>query len=254
MSKKRKKPDPYYRDPSGLWLPDFLSRTKPIAERFMSRRRCCCPTGSCCVGETCSVTTEAACDAAGGTWTQGGDCDPNPCVPSANGGCCIDGECTWITESECESSGGTWLGEGVDCEDEPTTQCNPCSYCTGTNALYLSVTINQPQHGSCAPFIETYILTRGWSSSQCMWGLFIPHSVCGQYNPGITATMSYIPPGQPIRPNTYNFGVNWAYGAWYHTYGSTKPSCPSFNGTSLTLEPFYDDPDYQPTCSVTSFN
>jgi hypothetical protein len=38
------------------------------------------PTGACCVGSSCNVTTEALCIAGGGEykgdWT---DCDPNPC-------------------------------------------------------------------------------------------------------------------------------------------------------------------------------
>jgi hypothetical protein len=38
-------------------------------------------TGACCIGEECSITTEAACTEAGGTY-QGDDtdCDPNPCI------------------------------------------------------------------------------------------------------------------------------------------------------------------------------
>lgn len=38
-------------------------------------------TGACCVGTDCSITTEAACVEAGGTY-QGDDtvCDPNPCI------------------------------------------------------------------------------------------------------------------------------------------------------------------------------
>lgn len=35
--------------------------------------------GSCCMGEVCSITTQADCG--GGTWTQDGVCDPNPCLP-----------------------------------------------------------------------------------------------------------------------------------------------------------------------------
>lgn len=33
--------------------------------------------GSCCVGDICSITTQADC---AGTWTQDGLCDPNPCI------------------------------------------------------------------------------------------------------------------------------------------------------------------------------
>ncbi len=38
------------------------------------------PTGSCCSGGLCSVSTQAAC--AGGVWTQGANCDVNMCAPS----------------------------------------------------------------------------------------------------------------------------------------------------------------------------
>jgi len=49
---------------------------------------CCCTTtgtGACCVGEDCSILSEADCTTAGGTY-HGDDtvCDPNPCLPA----CC----------------------------------------------------------------------------------------------------------------------------------------------------------------------
>ena len=37
------------------------------------------PTGSCCTGSVCSVTTEGGC---GGTWTEDGTCSPSPCALS----------------------------------------------------------------------------------------------------------------------------------------------------------------------------
>lgn len=38
------------------------------------------PIGACCVGEVCSIKTEADCATAGGIWQGAGtDCDPNPC-------------------------------------------------------------------------------------------------------------------------------------------------------------------------------
>jgi hypothetical protein len=69
MSKQRKKTDPYYRDLSGLWLPDFLRRTKPDGKRFMSRRQCCCggetppvvvPCGDCVTDATYSVLLDTS--------------------------------------------------------------------------------------------------------------------------------------------------------------------------------------------------
>lgn len=41
------------------------------------------PTGACCIGTDCSITTEAACTEAGGTYQgDGSPCDPNPCESS----------------------------------------------------------------------------------------------------------------------------------------------------------------------------
>ncbi len=38
-------------------------------------------TGACCVGDECSITTESACIAKGGTYQgDGSPCDPNPCT------------------------------------------------------------------------------------------------------------------------------------------------------------------------------
>lgn len=41
------------------------------------------PTGACCVGLGCSVTTAAACATAGGAWSSGLPCLPLPCAPPA---------------------------------------------------------------------------------------------------------------------------------------------------------------------------
>jgi len=42
-----------------------------------------CPTGRCCVDESCSVTTEPACAAMGGQWQSGGNCSGMPPCPSS---------------------------------------------------------------------------------------------------------------------------------------------------------------------------
>ncbi len=48
------------------------------------------PTGACCVGTDCSITTEAACTEAGGTYQgDGTPCDPNPCSGDCSGGATI---------------------------------------------------------------------------------------------------------------------------------------------------------------------
>ena len=83
------------------------------------------PTGACCVGETCSITTEEHCGVISGVY-QGDDttCDPNPCV---TGACCKQSfggimSCEQLTETECISDGGVFQGVGTLCE---TTHCCP---------------------------------------------------------------------------------------------------------------------------------
>jgi len=69
------------------------------------------PTGSCCVSATCSITTAAACAAAGGSWNgPGTSCSPNPCV----GACCDSGTCTLELESNCLPP-RSFLGNGTQC-------------------------------------------------------------------------------------------------------------------------------------------
>lgn len=56
----------------------------------ISARRRSRPVGACCVGEVCSIKTEADCATAGGIYQgDGTDCDPNPCVtpPPPNAEC-----------------------------------------------------------------------------------------------------------------------------------------------------------------------
>jgi hypothetical protein len=67
--------------------------------------------GACCIGEDCSILSEADCIAAGGTYQgDGTDCDPNPCLPPTTGACCqTDDTCDdGLSQSECEAGGGTF--------------------------------------------------------------------------------------------------------------------------------------------------
>ena len=59
---------------------------------------------------------------------------PNCCCP-VNGACCIGGVCSVTTQAECTSAGGTWQGLGTtcvcapgDCRDICNTLCpgDPC--------------------------------------------------------------------------------------------------------------------------------
>ncbi len=90
------------------------------------------PTGACCIGEECTITTEAECQ---GQW-QGPDmpCDPNPCFVEDTGACCVGEECTITTEAECQ---GTFQGVGTTCDPnpcfvEPTGACCVDTECSIT--------------------------------------------------------------------------------------------------------------------------
>ncbi|MFH1144559.1 MAG: hypothetical protein V1774_08465 [Candidatus Eisenbacteria bacterium] len=91
-------------------------------------------TGACCeFGGSCSVVTQPACTAAGGTYQ--GDattCEPNPCP--LDWGCCINLVCFMLTEGDCLASEGFWweglvcdseIGGTLDCENPPDPSENP---------------------------------------------------------------------------------------------------------------------------------
>ena len=73
-----------------------------------------CPwyQGACCIGQSCSVTTEANCS--GDYLGDGTNCDGNPCYVPPTGACCINESCSVTTEAACS---GDWLGEGGSCDD-----------------------------------------------------------------------------------------------------------------------------------------
>jgi hypothetical protein len=52
-----------------FYLGDSVSCTTPS-------NPCLDPTGECCNGGECTINTEGACS---GSWSPGGDCDPNNC-------------------------------------------------------------------------------------------------------------------------------------------------------------------------------
>jgi len=88
----------------------------------------CCPheppRGACCIGQDCSITTEAGCQ---GEW-QGADtvCDPNPCIPPPReGACCFDLTCVVLPQADCEGQGGIYKGDDVPCEPNPCLPPNP---------------------------------------------------------------------------------------------------------------------------------
>lgn len=89
------------------------------------------PTGACCNGETCNITTDAACAF---SWQGAGTtCAPfNDC--KGQGACCIASVCSITNYDDC--AGGTYLGDGTDCDPDPcadpTGECCRGGICTVT--------------------------------------------------------------------------------------------------------------------------
>jgi hypothetical protein len=83
------------------------------------------PEGACCDGEGNCTQTIEA--DCSGLWSEGVECDPNPCPQPPTGACCQDGNCTETTEADCA---GAWL-EGVDCDPNPCTLEICCEYTDG---------------------------------------------------------------------------------------------------------------------------
>ena len=77
-------------------------------------------SGACCLGETCTVTGPASCDAQGGVYAgEGVPCDPSLCL---TGACCFgDASCQVSSADDCATAGGTYLGGSTVCDP------NPCS-------------------------------------------------------------------------------------------------------------------------------
>jgi hypothetical protein len=89
---------------------------------FIAARETTCPggsdpTGACCVGTSCSVTTEADC---GGTYLgDGTNCSGDPCAPDPTGACCYGTSCAVMTPDQCNNTGGTYQGDNTDCNGDP---------------------------------------------------------------------------------------------------------------------------------------
>jgi hypothetical protein len=110
------------------------------------------PTGACCTGSSCAITTEAAC---GGSYK--GDstvCDPNPCGDPV-GYCCEGASCSIRSAAVCSSRGGTYGGDGTDCNPnpcetpDPTGSCCTGSICSVTTEAGCSGTWTED--GTCSP-------------------------------------------------------------------------------------------------------
>jgi len=73
------------------------------------------PSGACCdltLG-TCTITTTAACS--GWYQGDGSLCSPNPCPPPPTGACCANGVCSIATQVACVAGGGSYVFDNADC-------------------------------------------------------------------------------------------------------------------------------------------
>jgi hypothetical protein len=85
------------------------------------------PEGACCDAATGDCSQTIEINCPG-EWSEGVECDPNPCPQPPTGACCQDGNCTETTQADCA---GAWL-EGVDCDPNPCTLgacCDPFGGC-----------------------------------------------------------------------------------------------------------------------------
>ncbi len=78
-----------------------------------------CEPGACCIMGTCQPLTQAACDAAGGTFFGiGVDCSSVTC-PAPTGACCVNAACSILTAAACADLDGTYQGNGTVCSPNP---------------------------------------------------------------------------------------------------------------------------------------
>jgi len=88
---------------------------------------CCFPDGG-----GCQILTAAACQTAGGVYSENWTtCEPNPCAET--GACCSpDGTCDTLGAIACVSQGGVYQGSGTTCASTPCPQPGACCLPTGS--------------------------------------------------------------------------------------------------------------------------
>ncbi len=103
------------------------------AANLLTRGDCVEPVGACCMGESCSVTTQSSCEGMGGEFLGAGtDCMDNPCAIVA--ACCLGGDiCQEFTEEQCMLAGGVFqgvdmMGAPISCDSMPCEA--PGTLCT----------------------------------------------------------------------------------------------------------------------------
>ena len=141
-------------DPSGTCVQGYELLPRKFEDLTLDTN--CIPSGACCLGETCSITTQAGCT---GVWQgQGTTCTPtNPC-PQPQGACCLStGECLVLPKSECWANpGAIWRGAGTNCTDTNLNGmagiCETCGDLNNDGTVdYLDYWIMLDAFGRCAP-------------------------------------------------------------------------------------------------------
>ncbi len=88
-----------------------------------------CKDAACCVGTTCSITTQLECNTLGGVFVATvTSCDPNPCT---NAACCVNEVCQVTSYTNCQTLGGHFVSGVATCEATPAP-CDKGACCFDT--------------------------------------------------------------------------------------------------------------------------
>jgi len=132
------------------------------------------PYGGCCMGTDCSTSTQADCDASGGSYLgDGTNCNGWPCGGAPEGACCLGVDCVDSDASSCADLGGSFVGEGTSCSTGPCDAdagdvCETANAIgTGSHAFDTSTATDsgygEPDDSQCE---GTYL---DWTGSQDRW-------------------------------------------------------------------------------------
>lgn len=99
-------------------------------------------TGACCfLNGSCVLTTATYCADNAGTYNEGVDCDPVPCIQPVGACCNLTGVCVILDQTRCTQSGGTYKGNGSLCSPNPCAP--PSGACCFTNGTCQVLTSTQ---------------------------------------------------------------------------------------------------------------
>ena len=94
------------------------------------------PTGACCLGQDCSLQTQAGCESLGGSYLGSGtNCNNSPCAPSEpTGACCLSNDCFIGTLEDCNAGNGEYQGNDTTCADIDCGGSDPVGACCVGNS------------------------------------------------------------------------------------------------------------------------